>query len=307
MLQRLRPWQMAVAAVVLCAGVLAIVHFRSQRTYDAAALLATLPPDHATHIFISVTALRDSGILDMLAGSKAEEEPDYQHFVEQTGFDYRTDMEAVAGAFFGGGSYFAVRGHFDWKKLNAYAKAQNGACRNAVCTMPASEPGRFISFEPLAQNVLALAFGTEERGVVLISPDQWKTRAVVPPDPIWISAPSFAFSDPKGFPAGAQSFLSPLAQAQQVVFRVGPEGQRFQIRLDVTCASPQEATAIAQKLTSTTDLLKAMLERDKMTPNPDDLSGVLVSGTFAQQNNTVTGAWPISRGFISGLVSGRIQ
>jgi hypothetical protein len=147
----------------------------------------------------------------------------------------------------------------------------------------------------------------EERGVTMIGPERWRTPPQLPPEPVWISAPSFAFSDPKNLPAGAQAFLSPMAQAEHVVFAIGPEGDRLHVRLDVSCATPESAAALAKQLTSTTDLLKKMLERDKMTPNPRDLSGVLVAGSFQQQDKRVTGTWPIDRGFVEALASGKIQ
>jgi len=287
--------------------ILALVRWQTRKHYDAAALIQSLPPDQATHVYIAVGALRDSGVLDLIAGSSAEEEPDYRHFVEQTGFDYRSDLDAVAAAYFHGGSYYALQGRFDWKKLNAYARAQGGDCRNAVCSMPASEAGRHISFYPLSTGVLALAVSSEERGVIMIGPGQWKNPPQLPPEPVWISAPAFVFSDLKDLPAGAQSFLSPLAQGEQAVFAIGPDGDRLRIRLEVSCATPDSAAALAQKLTSTTDLLKKMLDRDKMTPSARDLSGVLIAGTFAQQDKRVTGTWPMERGFVQALASGKVQ
>lgn len=304
---RFQPWQLAAAVIFLCAGTLALVHWRSQRSYDAVTLVECLPPDQSTHVYIAVGALRSSGLLDVLAGSKAEEEPDYRRFVDQTGFDYRTDLDEVAAGFLNGGSYFALKGRFDWKKLNAYARAQGGECRNAVCTMAAADAGRHISFYPISTDVLALAVSAEERGVTLVGPSQWSKPPQLPPEPVWISAPAFAFNNVKDLPAGAQSFLSPLAEAQRAVFAIGPDGERLKIRLEVTCASPESAAALAQKLTSTTELLKKMLERDKMTPNARDLSGVLVAGTFAAQDRRVTGTWPVERAFLEALASGKVE
>jgi hypothetical protein len=304
---RLQVWQISTAVILLCVGALAFTYWRSQRHFDPATLVECLPPDQATHVYIAVDALRDSGVFNTLAGSKADEEPDYRKFVEQTGFDYRTDLDAIAAAFLHGDAYFALRGRFEWKRLTAYARAQGGDCRNAICSMPASDPGQHISFYPLSSEVLALAVTTEERGVNMIAPQQWKTPPILPPDPVWVSAPSFAFSEPKNLPAGAQAFLSPLAQGEHIVFAVGPDGQRFRIRLDVSCATPEAAAGVAKKLTETTDLLKKMLERDKMTPNARDLSGVLVAGTFQQQDKHVAGTWPVDRAFIEALASGKVE
>ena len=50
-------------------------------------------------VYIDTGLLRQSGLLELVAGSKAVEEPDYRKFVDQTGFDYRRDLDAVAAAF----------------------------------------------------------------------------------------------------------------------------------------------------------------------------------------------------------------
>lgn len=303
-----RPWQLAVLLVVVCAVAIGFIHWRTvSHTFDAVALIECLPPDQATHLYMDVASLRRSGFLDLLAGSKAAEEADYRKFVEQTGFDYRSDLDALAAAFFNGNVYLALRGRFEWKRLAEYARSQGGACRNSICSMPASKADRHISFYPLKTDVLALAVSLEERGVVMIGPNQWKIAPQLPADPVWISAPAFVFSKPNDLPSGTHSFLTPLAQAQHVTFAIGPEGQRLHIRLEVTCTTPEAAAALTNQLTTTTDLLKKMIERQHMTPNVRDLSGVLVAGSFQQQDRRVLGTWPIERGFVEALASGQIQ
>lgn len=302
---RIRPWHLAVVLCLVGGAVLAAAAWRfTQRSFTAATLIECLPPDQATHVYLNVAALRASGILDLLAGSKAAEEEDYRRFVEQTGFDYRTDLDEVAAAFLRGSVYLAVRGRFDWKKLDAYARSQGGACRNTVCEMPASKPDRYISFYPIRSNVLALAVSSEERGVNLIGPAQWANPPHLSTDPVWISAPSFAFADVKDLPEGTHAFLGPLAQAQRVVFAVGPDGNQLRIRVEVFCGSPEAASALAQQFTNSTDLLNKMLARDHMTPNPHDLSAVLAGGKFQQQDTRVAGTWPLDRGFVEALASG---
>jgi hypothetical protein len=305
---RFQPWQLAALVVILCVAAVGVAQWRrAGRPYGAAEMIATLPPDVTARVYIDVGLLRRSGLLDLLAGSKAAEEPDYRKFVEQTGFDYRTDLDAVAAAFLRGSVYMAVRGHFDWKQLSDYARSQRGQCRNSICTMPGGRTDRNISFYPLKSDVLALAVSADERGVDMIGPSQLKNPPAVPPEPVWISAPAFAFSDLSGFPTGTHAFLSPLAQARQVTFAVGQQDDRLQVRLEVACNSPEAAAALVKQLSSTTDLLKKMLDRDRLTPNPRDLSGVLVAGTFRQQNALVTGVWPIERAFVEALASGQVQ
>ncbi len=43
--------------------------------------------------------LRSAGILDLLAGSKSAEDPDYKKFVDESGFDYCTALDRLAIGF----------------------------------------------------------------------------------------------------------------------------------------------------------------------------------------------------------------
>src|SRR4051794_33065386 len=99
---RLPSWLISAAGTAVFAALLIVAYFRPARDFDAASMIASLPPDQATHVFIAVNTLREAGVLNLIAGSKGEEETDYRRFVEQTGFDYRTDLDAVAAAFFHG-------------------------------------------------------------------------------------------------------------------------------------------------------------------------------------------------------------
>jgi hypothetical protein len=258
-------------------------------------------------VYIDTGLLRRSGMLDLLAGSGAAEEPDYRKFVEQTGFDYRTDLDAVAASFVNNNVYITLRGRFQWKQLTAYAESQGGECHYSQCIMPGSTVDRNISFFPLKADVLALAVSPDPRAVTSISPGQRKDPATLPSEPVWISVPSFVFRQPDAFPEGTHAFLAPLAHTQKVVFAAGQQGDRLQLRLEVTCATPEAAAELETQLSGTTDLLKRLIEREHMTPNPRDLSGVLVAGTFQQQKTQVIGTWPLDRSFVEALATGQIQ
>jgi hypothetical protein len=204
-----RGQRIAIAAgVAITAGVAAwaLTYMYAGRAFDARKLIESLPPDRATHVYIDVDALRKSGVLDMIAGAKATEEPDYRKFVEQTGFDYRTDLDAAAIAFIHGNTYMALRGRFKSDRLSSYARAEGGVCRGKICSMQGSQPNRKISFYPMRSSVLALAVTPEETGATLIGPAQWKKTAIVPGDPVWISVPAFELADVKDFPAGDARF-----------------------------------------------------------------------------------------------------
>jgi hypothetical protein len=302
-----KPWRVALVVLVVCAAAFGVFRWLRNSSYDAGRLLGMLPTDGATLVYIDSGSLRKSGLLDLVAGSKAAEEADYRKFVEQTGFDYRTDLDAVAAAFVDGRVYTTLRGRFQWAKLAAYAESQGGQCRDAVCSMPGSSPERNISYYQVASNVLALAVSPDARGVTSIGPNGRKIELPAALDPVWISVPAAAFNRLDAFPDGTRAFLSPLARAQKVTFAAGPLGERLQLRLEVACATPEAAADLTKQLSAITGLLKDMIGRAHMTPNPRDLSGVLVAGSFQTRAATVIGTWPIERGFVEALASGQIQ
>lgn len=310
MRKRLQPWQLAVLGILSCALALGVAYWWfTPRASDAARLLSALPQDRATLLYLDVAALRKDGILDLVAGSKAAEDPDYRQFIEQTGFDYQTDLDAVAASFAPGSTYFAVRGRFRWKQLTSYAESHGGHCRDTICTMAGSAPDRNISFYPLESNILAMAVAAQPTAVtrIVAAPRGQPASAAPLPaaGPLWMSVPPPVFENLDSFPDGTRSFLSPLARAARITFAAGPKGNAIELRLEVTCATPEMAAELVKRLSDTTGLLKEMLGRDHLTPNPRDLSGVLVAGSFEQRQTQVIGTWPIERDFVEALANGQ--
>jgi hypothetical protein len=297
--------RIAVAVLVLAIAAGAFYWWRTARTFNNLQLIQSLPQARATHVFIDVDGLRHAGVLDLIAGSKSAEDPDYKTFVAQTGLDYRTDLDAVAAAFSEGNTYLVLRGRFASKKLAAYAQSHGGKCDGGVCSMPATRSGYFISFVPLRPTVLAMAVSTDERGVNMIGPQDWRKPPRLPSEPVWISVPSYSLGD-ANLGAGTHAFLEPLSQAQDVMFAVGSAPKGFQIRLEAVCATPEIAELMTRRLAASTDLLKKMLDREHMKASSNDLSGVLTSGMFSQQNERVTGTWVIERGFLESLANGKV-
>lgn len=282
------------------------------RPYEPVRLVQCLPAERSLHLYMNLGMLRAAGILDLLAGAQGAEEPDYKKFIEQTGFDYRTDLDAVAAGFRDGDEYFAVQGRFQWNRLADYARSHQGSCQSApdnMCSMPASQAGKTISFMLLRRDVLALAVARDAKGALVIFPGFWKDPPKMPPAAVWVSAPPYIFADASNLPAGVGAFRSQLAQARNTVFTLGPapDQKAFELRMTVDCATPDEAAKMVQQFSGVTDLLKKMLSRDKLTPGSADLSGVLVAGRFDAQKEQVTGTWPIERKFIESLVSGKVQ
>jgi hypothetical protein len=262
---------------------------------------------------MNVGLLRAAGILELLAGSQGAEEPDYKKFVEETGFDYRTDLDAVALGFRDGDEYLAVQGRFKWNRLADYARSHQGKCEvgqgGGTCSMPASQAGKTISFALLRRDVLALAVARDAQASRMILPGFWKDPPKIPMATIWVSAPPYIFADAKTLPAGLGPFRTQLSKARNTVFTLGPsqDQKAFELRMLVDCTAADDAAKMAAQFASVTDLLRKMLDRDKLKPASSDLSGVLVAGRFEVQKDQVTGTWPIERKFIESLVSGKVE
>ena len=305
---QLRPWHLGAALIAVCLTVLGVLsYFRSRGTGTPTAMVACLPRSGAVTVYLDIGALRQSGLLDMLAGSKAAEDLEYQQFVDGTGFDYRRDVESLAGAFSGRDAYLAVRGKFDWKKVDAYATARGGTCRNTVCRVPVAE-GRFVSFYPMRPDVMAIAFSKSNSAALDIAPRQAIDSTEQPDQPIWISVSGTALRGVSDLPSGAKSFVSPLESAEQIILSAGAEhGDKLQLNLNVQCASESAAGDLLVRLEGATNMLRKMLDREKVQPSRTDLSGMLTAGTFRREQRRVYGTWPLYREFVASLASGTVR
>jgi hypothetical protein len=238
-----------------------------------------------------------------VAGSKAVESSEYRDFVARSGFDYRRDLDSILAAFMDGDEFVLAEGRFDWEKLSAYAESSRGGCENAVCWLPAEKPGKRISFTQIRAGLLAMAVSSgrlESRAMV-----RGRRPPLSPPDqPVWISIPGAVLSKPETFPAGTQLFAKALQNSECVMVSMNREGGRFQARLDVTCKTAEDALLLEVQLERVTSILRKLIERSNRTPDPSDLSSVLVRGAFSRTDRKVYGYWPIERAFLEGLAGG---
>lgn len=299
---RFQPWQLAVLLAVLCGAVTGGIHlYRTRGGSNPTDLVAYLPTDNATVVYIDADAIRRSGILNMIAGSKAAEELEYQQFVNQTMFDYRQDLDAVAVSFKDGQVFMAARGNFRWKNLMDYAVRQGGSCHNSFCTAPSSRPSRRISFYPLQPNLMALAISADDFAAYSVTHKNGKLALEPPAQPLWMLVPALALKNTDALPAGTKPYASALESAEQIVFTIGPDSGHLQLSLQVTCRDPSSASKLLVDFQNATDTLRKWIEREHQQPNPADLSGVLVAGTFRRDDRRVYGQWPIPRAFVDSL------
>jgi hypothetical protein len=287
-------------ACALAAG--GIYWFRARRAAPSTNLVVYLPTVNASVAYIDVDALRRSGILSMLAGSKTAEEPDYRQFVDATKFDYRQDLDAMAAAIKDGRVYFALRGRFHWNNLRDYAAQQGGSCHNDFCVMAGSQPNRRISFYALRPDVLALAVGPDDFGAYQVTSASGQPALAAPKEPAWAMIPAGSLESMDALPAAAKAFVPALQGAEQIVFSVDADRNRqLQFGVHVTCKDAPAASALLTQLETTTKTLRELLGRQHQKPDPADLGAVLVAGNFRRDERQVYGAWPIPRAFVDAI------
>jgi hypothetical protein len=288
-----------------CALAAAGGYYWFHRTHGSARpkdLVALLPTANASVVFIDVDAMRRSGILNLVAGSKAVEDADYLQFVNETKFDYRQDLDAIAASFLDGKVYFALRGRFHWKNLADYAARQGGSCHGEFCVVAGSQPNRRISFYLLKRDVLAMAISPDDFGAYQIAGRSGKLALAPPKEPVWALIPAVKLQKMDSLPAAAKSYVPALQGAEQIVFSIGADpAQQLQLGVQVTCKDAAAASALLTQFQDTTNALRQVLTKAHRKPDPSDLSGVLVAGTFHRDERLVYGLWPIPRAFVDAM------
>lgn len=300
----LKLWHVvALLGLVCVAAGTGVYLFRTRVGRTPADLISYLPSANATVVYIDVDAIRRSGILNMIAGSKAAEELEYKQFVDATQFDYRRDLDAIAAAFKDSQVFFALRGRFHWKSLQSYTVGQGGACRSSFCSVQSSVSPRKISFYPLRSDLMAMATSMDDFAAYQVTRRPGQAPLSEPDQPVWVFVP-VAVLKSADLPAGTKAYVSALQGAEQVVFTVGPEGDHLQLALKVICKDTTAASALLVDFENTTNTLRKWIARENRKANPADLSGVLVAGTFRREDQRVYGQWPLSRAFIDAVTGG---
>lgn len=268
-------------------------------------LVALLPAANASVVYIDVDAMRRSGILSLIAGTKTAEEPEYLQFVGETKFDYRQDLDAVAAAFKDGRVFFALRGHFHWDSLKEYALRQGGSCHKDFCVLSGSQPTRRISFYPVKSDVMAMAIGPDDFAAYQVTAQPARLALEPPKEPMWALIPAVALQRMDSLPAVAKAYVPALQGAEQIVFslRADPSNQ-LQLGVQVTCTDATAASALLVQFENITNTLRQGLTKAHQKADPADLGGVLVAGTFHRNEREVYGAWPIPRPFVDAISGG---
>lgn len=302
-------WLAALVLAAIGAGlaVWGVGRYRARKVDSPQAMLARVPTRDAVLAYIDFAALRQVGLLDLLARSSVAQEAEYREFVSGTGFDYARDLDAVLVSFAPTGKYFIVKGRFDWDKLRAYAARQKGSCAGPLCRLSGSTPERNISFYRLNEGAMAMAVSRDDSAALRIPREAaaGDSGIPVPADPVWLYVPGQTLAATENLPSGTHMFARSMRNADDIVLALGPREKAFGATLDLRCRSEHDASAIAESLRQATGKLRDLLAMENRQPSPRDLSGVLASGAFRSEGPRVVGNWTIERVFFEELLAGK--
>jgi len=292
---KLRPWQFVlILLVVAAAAIVTVLELRRSHLETPGELVAVLPHSDSIVFFINAGFLRDAGVLSELAGPKTGQEQDYQDFVAQSHFDYQRDLDRVAGTFNRGEVFLVIEGRFDWVRLRAYAKTHGGNC-TSICWLPASSPGRWISFLPISSRLMGLAVSTNQKAVYSFGAVGTRRPKAeqVPTGLVWLVVPQAVLRNPPELPPSAQSFVSALGGAQSLSLSLTylPEnGGTLQLQLDTVFDSDAKANEIRSQLEKATEMVRRTTG-DRAEGDSAALVALLTSGRFTATGGHVNGSW----------------
>ncbi len=303
-------------AAICVVSVLSLFAYRNYLGWDARKMAAALPLDDAVVLYADIAAMRNSGLLGAITGSKAVEEAEYREFVQQSGFDYKTDLDRIAIAFQNKNRFAVATGRFDWARIKNYATSNGGQCHNGVCDVRGSSEfvDRSLSFYPMRGAAMALASTPGTGGAYSVGPTQtsrntpYVSEWPVVTAPIWIRVPASAWRDSASLPTGARIFGSALSPATNTFFTIQPVSDRqLRLQIDAVCQTTAEAAKIQKDMEEATDLLKKMLTRDGLSPKPGDLATLLINGSFQTDGTRVRGVWPLHLELIHSIFEGEVN
>ena len=297
-----------VLALAISAAVATAIYFYylRPRYTEPGELVALLPKSDAVLFYADVPTLRAAGILKNLEGAKSVQEPDYRRFISETGFDYERDLDAIAVASVPNQVFAVLRGRFDWKRLDAYAKEQGGSCRGSYCQVANPKSGRWLSFFPIRSNVMAMAASPDTNAAYSLLPRRGAPGFIAPGYPAWVQVPKRVIDNPDALPAALQVFVRSLAPASEVTFGIEraadhPENG-FRVRMMAQYSSERDAQNVSEHLTRLTKLLGSLAGKGRQDTPDQGVHELLASTAFVAGNRQVKGQCHLSRSFLDSVL-----
>lgn len=264
-------------------------------------MLAQLPVPGGPTLFIDVSALRNAGLVDLIAGTGAVEDPEYARFVAATGFDYRRDLDAAAVLFRSGNMLLILRGRFDLHRLSDFARSNGGRCAGDLCSLQGSSPERQISWMPTGHRLLGLAVSPDPLAAALLAGPAQPLRANIPASPLWLELPGDALRPTGGLPESGALLLNSIAGAQNARFTAVPAASAFEVHLEASFESAAQASSSLERLQQNTATIKQLLEKASGSRDSYVLASILAAGAFRTDGKTVRAAWPVSSRLLESL------
>jgi hypothetical protein len=272
----------ALIAIAVMVGVVAILAalylHRMHRPLGEAAhgptpgLLTELPPDAPAIAYIDVAALRKlqdsplSAVLGLTTNASSDKE--YADFVRDTGFDYTRDLNQAVIAFWptsldpavnaaGDNPALAVAdGHFDQKKIEAYASRAGGRSEQRGARAVYIVPGRpTVSFEFLSPTRIAIASGKKSADLLDLLQSGGPNSEIQRRVQRVAGAPIFGVAQTSNLPSSLYANFSNSPQLERLVRSIQdlsiagkPEGNAIHVALDAQCDSMKNAVEISTLL-----------------------------------------------------------
>lgn len=265
-----------------------------QKRGDPDGWFRRLPGENVLLLHLDVAALRAATSLSPLLQSQVPPDPDYAAFVRQTGFDYQRDLDQAAVCYLPDRVYILARGRFDPARLRAYAQAQGGVCAgDRPCHMPASQPGRRISFLLLSSDTLALATAPETDAVLALQKEPTVNATPLAQTAkamnggsslLWLTAAPSTLG--QALPGNAALLAGALARAQRAYLFLNPQPAGLQVVLHAVCASESQAVETRRLLQGIHDLIGGLARK-----GPAEWTKVLNSAIVDQQGSVARVTW----------------
>ena len=287
--------------------------------HDRDLLFTHLPAEHLALVYVDVDRLRQASSLAPVVRSRVEPDPDYAAFVKQTGFDYQRDLDAAAACYLADRIYLVARGRFDAVKLRNFAIGQGGSCAAAdlgePCSMPASQPGRRLSFLLAASNLLVLANAPEADAARQVAvemrpsaePLAKEVESSEPGALLWATATPASLEQAMNGTAGNSPNIGLASRAfsgaQRVYLLLADQSPNLQITLKAVCSSDAQAAEMRRLLQGLNDMVASLAGGFRGRSDANPWAKVLAGGAIRQERATVRATWMVDRGALESLAS----
>ena len=277
------------ALILLAASYFAYTRWTAEHGRPRESLLGQLPFTASSVMYVDLLELRQGDLLKSLAKWTAgsTEEPEYQAFVKETGFDYERDLNQLGIAFRTRNlrsSYFAIAdGHFDRKKISDYLHKNGGSEQKngrEIFHVTSSKPGRNIALAFLSDDRIALTDGDDfsadlESANQGVGHQEWMQRFER-----LSGVPAFALVRQEAAIGAVLSERAPggiaspqLAQLLNLLTWVSiagkPEGSSFRVVIDGECPNEMVMRQLTEFFSGITLLAQAGLNDPKLREKMD--------------------------------------